>query len=138
MIVEATVRDSARLAALHARAFVEAWSAEAISDLLGSPGVRAFAAAGGFILVRTVADEAEILTLAVVPEARRAGVGRALVSAASDVAREQGASRLHLEVSKENAAARALYAGLGFREIGRRTRYYADGADALMLSRALA
>jgi [ribosomal protein S18]-alanine N-acetyltransferase len=137
MITDATGRDGARLAELHALAFADCWSAEAFADLLGSPGVRALLAPDGFIVVRTVADEAEILTLAVAPNARRVGRGRALVNAAVDAARAQGAGRLYLEVSAENAPARALYAGLGFTEIGRRARYYADGADALALSLAL-
>ncbi|KAF0183072.1 MAG: GNAT family N-acetyltransferase [Hyphomonadaceae bacterium] len=137
MIIDATGRDCVRLAELHALAFADCWSAEAFGDLLGSPGVQALLAPDGFIVVRTVADEAEILTLAVAPAARRAGLGRALASKAAEVAREQGAARLYLEVSAKNAAARALYAALGFTEIGRRARYYADGADALVLSLGL-
>jgi ribosomal-protein-alanine N-acetyltransferase len=137
MIAEATARDCARMAELHACAFADGWDAAAFRDLLGSPGVRALLAPDGFIVVRTAADEAEILTLAVAPGARRAGLGRALAGRAADLAREQGAMRLYLEVSAANVAARALYAALGFTEIGRRARYYADGADALVLSLGL-
>ncbi len=137
MIAEATTRDCARMAGLHAGAFADGWDAAAFRDLLGSPGVRALLGPDGFIVVRTAADEAEILTLAVAPEARRAGLGRALARRAAELAREQGAARLYLEVSAANVAARALYAALGFTEIGRRARYYADGADALVLSLGL-
>lgn len=137
MITDATGRDCARLAELHALAYADCWSAEAFADLLGAPGVHALLAPDGFIVVRTVADEAEILTLAVAPAARRAGLGRGLANKAADLARGQGAVRLYLEVSAENGPARALYSGLGFTEIGRRARYYADGADALVLSLGL-
>jgi [ribosomal protein S18]-alanine N-acetyltransferase len=137
MIAVATDKDCDRLAALHADAFADSWSASAFRDLLAAPGVTALAANDGFILLRTVADEAEILTLAVAPTARRAGLGSGLAAAAADAARARGAVRLHLEVSAENRAARALYAGQGFTETGRRVRYYADGADALTLVLAL-
>ena len=100
----------------------------------GMPGVFALLdAEGGMVLVRVAADEAEILTLAVAPGARRRGLGRRLMQAAAAQAREVGASRLFLEVSSRNAAARALYQSQGFTQAGRRRRYYADGSDALVL-----
>ena len=135
--VAASPRDCVRLASLHASAFADCWSAAAFESLLEAPGVHALAGANGFVVVRVVADEAEVLTLAVAPAARRAGLGRALGNAAAALARDLGAERLHLEVSIENTAARALYAAMGFVETGRRARYYADGADALVLSLAL-
>jgi ribosomal-protein-alanine N-acetyltransferase len=105
---------------------------------LGQPGVFALLdEAGGMILVRVAADEAEILTLGVAPKARRAGLGRALLDAACEAARAAGAARLFLEVAATNQAARALYDAAGFAQIGRRRRYYADGTDALMMSRPL-
>jgi ribosomal-protein-alanine N-acetyltransferase len=92
----------------------------------------------GFILLRVAADEAEVLTLAVWPEARRAGVGLRLVEAGAVEAAARGAERLFLEVADDNAAALALYARCGFREAGRRRAYYArpDGSrrDALLLA----
>lgn len=127
------------LAALHAQAFDAPWSEAAFADLLGQAGVFALAAGDqGFILCRVVADEAEILTLAVRPEARRRGVGRVLVGAASATARGSGAERLFLEVAHDNASALALYRSVGFTEVGRRRAYYprSDGtaADALVLA----
>jgi [ribosomal protein S18]-alanine N-acetyltransferase len=83
------------------------------------------------------ADQAEILTLAVVPAARRRGVGAALLQAVMQAAAARGAAALFLEVSTANDAARALYARAGFCEVGRRCRYYADGTDARVLTRAL-
>lgn len=125
------------LAQLHAEAFDAPWSPQAFAELLGQPGVQLTGDDRGFILIRTVADEAEILTLAVRPAARRQGRGRALFEAAAKHAASLGASRLFLEVAEDNAPARALYAALGFETAGRRPRYYprAQGpaADALLL-----
>jgi [ribosomal protein S18]-alanine N-acetyltransferase len=79
------------------------------------------------------AGEAEVLTVAVRPAARRAGLGRSLMRALVAEAAGRGAAELFLEVSETNAAARALYAGLGAAQAGRRPRYYPDGSDALVL-----
>lgn len=129
--------DPARLAAIHAEAFAAAWDQAALAELLASPGVFAVAEEDGFILIRVVVDEAEILTLAVRPSARRAGLGARLVEAAVVRAAALGAERMFLEVAEGNAAARALYARSGFVEMGRRRGYYshADGRreDALTL-----
>ena len=133
--------EAARLAAIHAEAFDRpgetSWSAAAFADLLGQPGVFAIDSADGFILMRAVADEAEILTLAVRPAARRQGEGGRLVGEGVLAAAVGGAARVFLEVAEDNAAARALYAGAGFAEAGRRPGYYAgaDGGrrDALLL-----
>jgi len=127
-----------RLAALHAEAFAAPWDAAAFETLLGQAGVFALEDPGGFILMRVVADEAEILTLAVRPTARRRGLGARLVAEGAIAAAARGAGRLFLEVADDNAAARALYARAGFAEAGRRPRYYArsDGGreDALILA----
>lgn len=130
--------DPARLAALHAGAFDAPWDAAAFADLLAQPGVFAEAEGDGFILIRVVADEAEILTLAVRPAARRQGIAARLTARAAAEAQGLGATRLFLEVAEHNAAARALYASLGFQPAGRRRGYYArkDGpaVDALILA----
>jgi ribosomal-protein-alanine N-acetyltransferase len=132
-------RDTAaRLARIHAAAFSAPWDAAALADMLEQAGVFAIEAPDGFILLRTVADEAEILTLAVHPEARRRGLGARLVREGGSAAAARGAARLFLEVADDNTAALALYARAGFTEAGRRPGYYArpDGhrQDALILS----
>lgn len=141
----------ARLAALHAAAFdAEPWDAASFESLLASPGVMALVAAGaagdpvqaaGFILVRRAVDEAEILTLAVVPSRRREGIGARLVAAAVTSLAAQGAKALFLEVAQDNRAARALYRGAGFAEVGCRRGYYArtgmPACDALVLRLSL-
>lgn len=126
------------LAAIHAEAFSSPWDAAAFDSLLGQAGVFAVSGPDGFILCRVVLDEAEILTLAVRPAARRAGLGARLTRAAAEVAARAGAVSLFLEVADDNAAARALYARLGFVETGRRRNYYkkSDGSrvDARLLA----
>jgi ribosomal-protein-alanine N-acetyltransferase len=132
----ATPAHAAVLAAIHAAAFPprEAWGCDAISLQLAMPGVFGLLdPRGGMLLARVTADEAEVLTLAVAPPRRRQGIAAALLRAALAGARARGARAMLLEVSVNNAAARTLYAQAGFVEMGRRPRYYADGADALIL-----
>lgn len=128
------------LAAIHASAFgaTEAWEEAAFARQLALPGVFGFIHAdSGLVLARAAAGEAEILTLAVAPAARRRGVGRCLLRVAIEEAAARGVGTLFLEVSAGNAAARALYAAAGFRPVGRRRSYYADGSDALVLASPL-
>jgi ribosomal-protein-alanine N-acetyltransferase len=129
--------DTAPLAVLHAACFPRAWDAAALSDMLAGPGAFAFAHDDGFVLARTTADEAEILTLAVTPRARGKGLGRALLQAAINKAKTMGAVTMFLEVGADNPHAIALYAGLGFAKVGMRKAYY-EGRDALVLRLPLA
>lgn len=132
------------LAALHGVCFVSPrpWSAVEFQELLQSPGVFLETRPKGFVLGRVIADEAELLTLAVDPAARRAGLGTALVKDFVATARAHGATRAFLEVAATNQAARALYQAQGFAQAGLRRGYYrnADGSatDALILDRTLA
>lgn len=132
---------AAALAAIHQAAFPpgERWGADAMALQLALPGVIALIdPRGGMVMARLAADEAEILTLAVHPDARRQGLARALLAEAARIVAASGATALFLEVALRNAAARALYAEAGFAEVGRRRRYYADGDDAMVMRRALA
>ncbi len=135
-IVPAGIPHAASLAAIHAASFSppDAWGAEAMALQLALPGAFGFIdSAGGMVLARTAAGEAEILTLAVRPERRRRGTGRALLEAAMREAASRGAGEMFLEVALRNAGARALYLAVGFAEMGVRRRYYSDGTDALVL-----
>jgi [ribosomal protein S18]-alanine N-acetyltransferase len=86
----------------------------------------------GFALVWRAADEVHVIDLAVAPEARRAGVGRALLDAVIGDARAGDARLLLLEVRAGNAPALALYRSAGFFEHGVRRAYYSDnGEDAV-------
>ena len=84
----------------------------------------------GQIGVRHVLGELHITTIAVRPEHRRRGHARALIGAA--LAAFPDASNVHLEVRPTNVEAIALYESLGFRETGRRPRYYGDEDAVLM------
>lgn len=138
-----TQDDLATLASLHASCFAQGWTAQSIGRLVATPGSFALLAeaggtACGFVIVRVAADEAEILSIGVVPRARRLGTGRRLVSAGAEKALNMGAVRLFLEVASENEAARGLYAAAGFGETGLRRAYYREPGggtdDALVLS----
>jgi len=132
------------LANLHARAFDKPWSAAEFAKLMDNSAVFALIERAqeprGFIMAWTAAGDGEILTVAVIPEARRTGIGAALVSAAGAAALLRGAASLHLEVAETNVAARALYAKLGYEEAGRRAGYYAGeggAVDAIVMRRDL-
>jgi ribosomal-protein-alanine N-acetyltransferase len=88
--------------------------------------------------VRTIADEAELLTIAVRPGLRRRGLGARLLGAALDLTARRGAVSMFLEVAATNQPALALYQRAGFRLVGRRTGYYVGATacdDALILRR---
>ena len=124
--------DVEALARIHASAFADAWSVASIRDLFAGPGVFAFLSPDGFILARAAGGEAEILTLAVTPAARRQGIARALIQAAARYVQGLGAETLFLEVATGNDPAFRLYTGLGFTAAGRRKAYYgAEDAHVL-------
>ena len=134
------------LAAMHRACFPEdPWDAAALEQILtlsGGFGHLAWHAENpaGFILARDLGGEVEILSLAVLPQWRRQGIGRALLDAAIAAAGRRGAGSIVLEVAVENAAARRLYAAFGFVEVGRRPRYYqcsGGSGDALVLRRGI-
>lgn len=126
----------ADLAALHAQCFDDAprpWSAREFHDLLAVPHTFLLIRPQGFLLGRTIADEAELLTLAVAPDARRHGLGRDLAAEFAATSRDRGVLACFLEVAGDNGPARALYAALGWRQAGVRRNYYRPGRDALVL-----
>jgi ribosomal-protein-alanine N-acetyltransferase len=128
------------MAALHARCFKvpRPWGEIEIREMLDQVHTFGVTEAQGFALARVIAGEAELLTLAVAPEARRSGIARRLLAAVVAEARVRRAARLMLEVAADNVAAIALYHDAGFDRIARRPGYYrAPGrpaVDALVLS----
>ena len=126
-----TAEDAQTLAAVHAQAFGSPWSADEIGALLARPEVFGIGSAGGFILLRVMAGEAEVLTLAVAPSERRQGLGRALLTAGLAAGRDAGAESAFLEVAADNVAAIALYETAGFRQVGRRRGYYSRPGGAI-------
>lgn len=131
------------LAAIHQRAMrVPApWSAQTIAGFLAAPGAILATSAHGFALGRVIVDEAELLTLAVLPEARRQGEARRCLAAFEQEAAARGAVRAFLEVAETNAAARSLYRAAGWDETGSRRAYYADPEggtiNAIVMSKTL-
>ncbi|MEI5584021.1 MULTISPECIES: ribosomal protein S18-alanine N-acetyltransferase [unclassified Agromyces] len=80
------------------------------------------------------AGQGDIQTIAVAPDRRGAGLGRALMHALIDEARRRGVAELFLEVRADNPVARSLYGSLGFAEVGVRRGYYQpDGVDAVVM-----
>jgi ribosomal-protein-alanine N-acetyltransferase len=146
-ILDARIDDAAALASLHAASFRHGWSESELERLLADRTVVAQVARTsggrgplvGFILSRRAADEAEILTVAVLPAERGRGIAAALLRRHMRRLAALGVARLFLEVEEGNRAALRLYARAGFSEVGRRPGYYAPGgAAALVLRRDLA
>lgn len=138
----AALADADALAGIHAASFDAPWPAAELAALIAAPGaivLLAEAEAGpfAFVLLRAVAGEAEVLTLAVDPARRRRGAALALMTAAIAAADAAGAENLFLEVACDNPAALALYAQLGFEAAGLRKAYYkrreAPAVDAHVL-----
>jgi ribosomal-protein-alanine N-acetyltransferase len=135
-----------RLAELHASAFPRPWNAGDLVEMIDNLGAAILAIEEqarlvGFVMLQVGGGEAEILTLAVRPEARRTGLGFALVEAAATMAAAQGAEALWLEVAADNDPALSLYTRAGFEQTGRRRGYYRTGPattmDAIIMRRAL-
>jgi [ribosomal protein S18]-alanine N-acetyltransferase len=91
----------------------------------------------GFLLAWIIPGEVHVLDVAVRPDARRRGLGRALLRDVIDDARARGATSMFLEVRRSNAPALALYRGLGFYAFNVRRAYYSDGEDAIEMALAL-
>lgn len=87
----------------------------------------------GFVVVSLVPPEAELETIAVAGEFQRFGIARRLFGEMIRMLRETGTSRVTLEVRVANRAALTFYSSLGFAEVGRRTRYYANPVEEAVL-----
>lgn len=127
------------LAALHALCFpARPWSAAELGALRRQGNVICATKADGFALARVTLDEAELLTIAVHPQAQGQGLGKALLAQLTHALRARSVAKLFLEVATDNAPAVALYARAGFTEVGRRRGYYprqgAPAADALVMA----
>jgi ribosomal-protein-alanine N-acetyltransferase len=138
------VADLDRLVDIEKDGFRHPWSRDLLARELGHSWSTLLAAtdqdaAGeervlGFIVYWLVHDEIHVLNLATALEARRRGVGRALMNAAADDGRHRGATIATLEVRRSNVSAIELYRSLGYRQVGVRPNYYADeGEDAIVM-----
>ena len=133
------------LAEIHDQSFAESWDAAALHRLLEAPAAVALQAVDldqaktvGFVLAFAAAGEAEILSIAVAQDQRRHGIGGQLIDQLISQLRDDGTTRLFLEVAADNLAARGLYRQKKFSETGRRKGYYVsetgEATDALMLA----
>ena len=131
------------MAQLHAESFTlpPPWSQAEIESTLASAFTFALIRPKAFLLAQVVAGEATLLTLAVAPDTRRQGQGRALVAEFLTQSQNRQATSAFLEVAETNHAARALYAAAGFAPTGRRKAYYrsaGQSVDAILMGRPLA
>lgn len=133
----------ADMAETHAAAFTRArpWRAGEFAGLIAQPTCHVFGDARCFAVIRVIADEAELLTIATHPRHQRGGLARACMETWQDAAAELGARRAFLDVAADNRAAIALYAACGYAPCGSRPGYYrrdgADAVDAILMARAL-
>lgn len=132
MMRRLTAADAAAVARIEATCFSQPWSEAGIRAELENPlselwgiGEEELVAYGGW---QCVAGEGYVLNVAVLPEARRRGLGRALVGQLLCRARAR-ANFLSLEVRESNRAAIALYASLGFETVGRRRDFYSHPTE---------
>jgi ribosomal-protein-alanine N-acetyltransferase len=144
-------RDCAEVSALHSDRFPKAWGTGEFHSLLSQDPVFGFVARQtnslvkkplpGFVLARHVADEAEILTVAVHSKLGRTGLGWRLMQAAMREAHRRGGESMFLEVDAGNTPAVGLYRKLGFETVGERKAYYTDASGrkstALVMRRDL-
>ncbi len=144
---EATTRDAAQLAELHAQCFRRGWSESEFEQLLSERSALAHRATAGprhagFIVSRMAAGEAEILSVAVAQAWRGRGLAGALLQRHLGRLAGRGVMAVFLEVDEDNMPARRLYLRAGFREVARRPGYYpqasGETATALVLRRDLA
>jgi ribosomal-protein-alanine acetyltransferase len=123
----------------------EAWTERGYRDEIADTANRHYVAvegADGELLgwagVLVIDTTAQVLTVGVVPSARRQGLARRMLVELNDEAVRRGAREILLEVRVDNEDAQSLYRAEGFVEIARRRGYYANGTvDAVVMRRAL-
>ena len=140
--------DVGRIVDIEKDGFLHPWSRELIERELSHSWSRIVLAcdvdrAGeervlGYIVFWIVHDEVHVLNVATALEARRRGIGRALMDAAEEEGRARGARLSTLEVRRSNGAALALYLAIGYRQVGIRPNYYAEEReDAIVMVKTL-
>ncbi len=136
-------------AGLHTACFPKAWSSEAFAKLLNMPGAMGFIttqndnkeAAIGFALISNAGAEAEIVTLGVLPDTQRQGIGSYLINAIHKTCLECNTACVFLEVNAQDAGTISFYRNAGYECVGTRERYYKHGDapadDALIMRKSL-
>ncbi|MDO6726163.1 MAG: GNAT family N-acetyltransferase [Cognatishimia sp.] len=131
------------LSKIHKAAFNDSrpWESSEFASFLESPLCFCEGDSRGFALGRVIADESELLTLAVDPEFQGLGLGRLFLNQYHETAKLRGATTTFLEVAADNAVAINIYLSNDYKTNSTRPEYYArtngDKVDALIMSRSL-
>ncbi|MCF6322033.1 MAG: GNAT family N-acetyltransferase [Rhizobiaceae bacterium] len=134
-ISEARNEDYPKLADIHARGFDHGWSEDDIATTLAGKGVNCLTAnipgegatgPKGFMIMRTLAGQSEVLTIAIDPGFRKRGMARALMEQAIRQLHKERIGQFFLEVSEYNLAALKLYQSLKFKQVSQRKSYYSS------------
>ena len=143
-VLDVAVRSAASsdldaIVRLEEASFQDAWPPDMLACELAHPRSLLLVASRGetdppvgYAAFRHAAGEAELLRLAVLPDERRRGIARALIAEGLERLVREDVQVCFLEVRLDNEPAVALYERLGFARIGRRSRYYRHGSDALV------
>ena len=145
--------DLAAMLRIEQASFADPWTVDSLATALSLDRMRVLVAESadpgrrsgdavpevrGYVVALAVGPEAEIADLAVAPEARRQGIGRALLAGVLSELKAAGVRAVYLEVRESNGAARTLYESYGFASVGRRRGYYRSPVeDALVLRREI-
>ncbi|AEV35007.1 Ribosomal-protein-alanine acetyltransferase [Pseudovibrio sp. FO-BEG1] len=146
VIERAEKDDLPKLAKLHAECFKQNWGTAELTTIFEQKGVfflsaRTSGVTGktdlGFVVIRSIAGEAEVLTIAVSPKQQNKGIGRKLMEAAIFQLYSDRTEALFLEVDDTNDSALKLYKKLGFKQVGERKAYYAasEGSGTALVMR---
>jgi ribosomal-protein-alanine acetyltransferase len=142
MIRPVTRDDADAIVAIERESFGDdAWSDTLVDLELTAPGRVVVAAEEddalvGYASAAVIADVADLIRIAVRPDARRSGTARALLGSLRELAAERGAERMMLEVADTNEPALGFYVASGFAEVARRRNYYGGGVDAVVMELA--
>lgn len=117
-----TIDDSARICEIRKECFEDFWSEQDFSEMLSNHLYFGFVEENGFILCRKISNEIEIITFAVLHQARRNGIGRRLLDTVINQCND--GDTIFLEVAENNIAALNLYRSCGFLQIAIRKNYY--------------
>ena len=143
IIRKMTLQDAPAIADLEKLCFSDPWSEKSIASEVNNPLSYWLVAEengeiAGYVGSQSVLDAADMMNLAVNPDYRRKGIGKALIDALTQHLMENNVIALLLEVRVSNLPAIALYEKLGFVQVGRRPKYYHNPReDALILRKEL-
>ena len=133
-----TKSDIAGVAAIEKACFVHPWSEQSLSEELDNDTARFFVAildgmAVGYIGANNISGEVYVTNVAVLPEHRKKGIAKALLTKLIAQCKSENAAFLTLEVRESNAPAIALYQSFGFTERGQRKRFYSDPEEDALI-----